>query len=457
MLPRERTWMGRVVFALAGVALAGFMLTGLLAPTGCEAASRGTIGAGELVALADAGRPGTWDARVVRDGDDASAPADGSDPTRDTTSGPGDTHSVPSDAPAPADGASDAAILRDVRPSDASPSDVPPGDASRDGAGQDTAPRDDAPIPPDVPVPTDAPIPADSPIPADVPAPEDAPSQPTAVLRVATWNVHFFWDDVCDSGNCAPGDFESELTPAEFADRADGIAAGVRGLGADVVCLEEVESQRGLDAVAARLGTDFPVVELGESGFAASLDVAAVARGTLEELRTHRSTPIPLPGGGTTRFARELLELHLRIDGVPVVVFCAHFKSQHGDEPDRRLAEAQAARDIVLATARERPEALVVLAGDLNDEPGSPPLDALEATGLLVRVAQELPGDAAATYWFDGPRALDHLFHAVGAGGRYLPGSVAVLTDRPNWLQYGGSDHAALRAAFEWPAREEER
>ena len=284
----------------------------------------------------------------------------------------------------------------------------------------------------------------------DVPATARTDVAGLSQVRIATWNVHFLWDDICDSGDCGPGDFEEVLSPAEMAARADEVAAAVRGLDADVVLLQEVETQRVLDAVLERLRPDSWAGHVGDVGYRGFMNTAVVARLTPVGVHTHRSDPIPLPEGGTTRFAREFLEIHFAAGDARLIVFCAHFRSKHDDDPDRRLAEAQAAYRIVTTAAEAHPGAVVVLGGDLNDVPGSAPLAALESPGGLLRVAAEL-GDGAATYWFDGPRALDHLFLATADGGGYVPGSARVLCDRPGWLSYRGSDHAALRAAFAFP------
>ena len=262
-------------------------------------------------------------------------------------------------------------------------------------------------------------------------------------IAVATWNVHRFFDTACDSGSCDSGDFEALPGEAQFAARADSIAAAIEALEADVVALQEIENEACVEALRLRLGPAWPVVVLGEHGTAGTVDVAVAARGALVEVRTHRDQPIPLPGGGTTTFARELLEVHLEIGGAPVVVFAAHFRSQYDDEPERRLAEAMAARDLAAATAEERPEAIVVLAGDLNDVPGSPPLEALEEGGALDGLWDELPPEDAWTWGsWSGTKLLDHL---ALAAGRYVDGTATVLRD-PGSGTWGASDHAAVRA-----------
>lgn len=267
------------------------------------------------------------------------------------------------------------------------------------------------------------------------------------VIRVATYNVHLFFDTTCDSGNCGSGDFEDVPSQSEFEERAAEIAAAIEKLDADVIALEEVENQECLDAIDTALkdrGLDYPVAVLGETNFPASVDVAVLARGSLVDVTTHRDTPLPLPSGGTTTFARELLEVRLSYRGVTVDMFAAHFRSKNDDDPERRFAEGKAAGAIVSKAGADHPTEFVVLGGDLNDVPGSEPLEALEDAGGLLRLAADRPLDAQGTYTFNGQnQAIDHLYGAGAARAAYVAGSATSLRDG---FGFGGSDHAALRA-----------
>ena len=278
----------------------------------------------------------------------------------------------------------------------------------------------------------------------------DVPRNRTDTISVVTFNVRRYFDMICHSGSCGDSnDFELQMSPESFEARTQQVAEAIRELEADVVLLQEIENQYGLNALAGRLTDLFEVQRIGETNFPASLDVAILARGALKEARTHRgSTALLLPDGSTTKFSRELLELHLQIDGVEVVVFNAHFKSKSGDDPERRLAEAKATREIVLATAAERPEAIVVLGGDLNDTPSSQTLLALEGDGGLLRLAAERPVGQDWTYlWGGGSQALDHLYLATGAAGSLVAGGVLIARDETG--TWGGSDHAAVRAELQ--------
>lgn len=285
----------------------------------------------------------------------------------------------------------------------------------------------------------------------DVEVDTGPPTGPEIVI--ATFNVSRFFDTVCDSGRCDSGDFESRLSDAQFNYKISLIMEALDRIDADVILLQEIEKDECLQALNDALDPAFEIAVLGEIGGTATLDVAVLARGELIEVREHRNIPIPRPTGGQTTFSREFLEVAMDIDGQELVVFAAHFKSKNNDDASRRLAEAMAAREIVLERAAASPDALIVFGGDLNDTPGSPPIDAIEDGGGLHRVAEDLGDDDWTIRFFDDRSAIDHLYIATGAAGAYVPGTAEVIRDSSGSLAQ--SDHAALRATFTLPAAAE--
>ena len=267
---------------------------------------------------------------------------------------------------------------------------------------------------------------------------------------VVTFNVGRLFDSICDSNDCNGG-FESVLSEAQVSFKIGTIAEGIRESGADIALLQEVEKLELLQAVADELGDEWNVEIIGETGNSASLDVAVIARNTrLLAVEDHRGTTIFRPDGTRTSFAREFLEVHLEYGSRRVIVFNAHFKSKSGDDPGRRAAEAIAARDIIREVAQTRRNSVIIFGGDLNDTPGSEPIEFLEEGGDLLRVAARLPEGEQWTHEFRSERnAIDHIYFAVGASGSVTPGSVWVVRDASGGL--GGSDHAALRAGFSFP------
>ncbi|QQR41986.1 endonuclease/exonuclease/phosphatase family protein [Myxococcus xanthus] len=264
-------------------------------------------------------------------------------------------------------------------------------------------------------------------------------------VRIAAFNVQRLFDTVCDSDACGGSNYEALPTPSEFGLQADRLASAISRLNADVVLLAEVETQASLDALTSRLPR-FGYSELGETGAAASVDVAVLSVHPITDVRGHRERTLWRPDGSATRFSRELLEVHLDVDGKKVIVFSAHFRSKSNDDAGRRFAEAVATRDIVAGAAQAAPDALVVLGGDLNDIPGSEPITALERDGALLRVSSDRPASETWTYTYHGDtQAIDHLYLARG-GGTYVPGSFRAARDPRGG--YGGSDHAAVYADF---------
>ncbi|WP_223635615.1 endonuclease/exonuclease/phosphatase family protein [Corallococcus sp. EGB] len=278
------------------------------------------------------------------------------------------------------------------------------------------------------------------------PQPDSGTEDPSSTrVRIAAFNVHRLFDTVCDSGSCGGSNYEALPTEAEFEAQVDRLGRAITALDADIVLLEEVETQKSLDGLLQKV-PQFPKERshLGETYANASVDVAVLSLHPILTVRSHRNDTLYKPDGSYTRFARDLLEVHLDVKGTRVIVFAAHFRSKVSDDPDRRMAEATGARRIVLESAKEFPDALVVLGGDLNDVPGSDPINALDEA--LLRVSRDRPENETWSYFYSGRgQAIDHLYMAPGGGGTYVPGSFRVVRDGTG---YGGSDHGAVYADF---------
>jgi predicted extracellular nuclease len=276
----------------------------------------------------------------------------------------------------------------------------------------------------------------------------DAVEAPTT--RIATFNVRRLFDRTCDTGRCGDDEFEEVPSEQEYDLILQRTAEAIAGFDADIILLQEIENAAVLDDLRSRLAPEYNVGVIGETGFNASLDVAVISRGELLGTKQYRDARrLELPNGAQSEFTREFLQVDLQLEGEDIIVFAAHFKSQSNDDPERRLAEAQEAREIVDEVAAANPEAMVVLGGDLNDTPDSDPLQALLTNGGLQRAGSELPNDQLWTYNYQGNRqAIDHLLIAPTDGGAYVEQSAMVVRDASgNGL--ADSDHAALYADFE--------
>ena len=268
---------------------------------------------------------------------------------------------------------------------------------------------------------------------------------------IGTYNTRLFFDKHCDSGYCSDSDFEKELSDSEYKNKVADLADSVKEIGADIILLQEVEKESCLKDLFEKSG-DYDDSFLGEKGTPSSVDTGVMTKGEITYKNKHTES-IECAGceGGTTTFSRAFLETHIKLGCRKIIVFSAHFKSKADDDAPRRLAEAAAAVKILKNTAEKYPDALIVMGGDLNDEPGSETLEPFEKESSFLRVASELSTKDQATYSYRGEAiAIDHIFQVKSSLGSYKTGSAEVVKDAPSWYSLGSSDHAALKATFEF-------
>jgi len=282
----------------------------------------------------------------------------------------------------------------------------------------------------------------------DTEEPAECEEEVISSVVIGTYNTHLFFDTVCDTGHCSSSDFESVPSDSEYNTKVKDLADSVKKIGADIILLQEVEKDSCLQDLFRETGT-YEDYFLGKKE---TVDTAVMTKGKITYKNKHtEQIECAVCEGGKTTFSRAFLETHIELGCRKIIVFSAHFKSKADDDASRRLAEAAAAAKILKKRAEEHPEALIVMGGDLNDEPGSDTLEYFENDSAFLRVANELSLKDQATYYYSGEAvALDHLFWVKTAGGTYKTGSAEVVKDAPSWYSLGSSDHAALKATFEF-------
>jgi len=133
------------------------------------------------------------------------------------------------------------------------------------------------------------------------------------------------------------------------------IARVIKGVGADVVALEEVESKRALISLRNRLkefGVDYPYFAIAGSK-ATPVKCAVLSRFAIfkkEEIQVDNEE------------ARNILKITLNIDGNPFILFVNHWKSKRGPE-SMRIAYAKALRKEI---DKLKENADFILLGDFN-------------------------------------------------------------------------------------------
>ena len=219
-----------------------------------------------------------------------------------------------------------------------------------------------------------------------------------ARLRLATFNVEnmlvrFEFDPETEASLATLLDAEEPAARAQLVRSYWNIlndemrvmtALAIRDARADVVCLQEVESMRGLRAFHDRYlrrmtELDYPHSVLIEGNDGRHIDVAVMSRFPLERIVTHQALtwsdlqlekPKIVETERDRVFKRDCLEVHVETGEAALPVFICHFKSM---SPERertrpwRECEATAVRRIIERRFPDPAAADWVIVGDLND------------------------------------------------------------------------------------------
>lgn len=155
-----------------------------------------------------------------------------------------------------------------------------------------------------------------------------------------------------------------------------------------------------------------------------------------------------------------------------------HFKSKGGDDPlftvndpqlriteEQRVAQAQAVRNFLNGLFTTTPDALVLVAGDLNDFPFGEagedphPVGVLEGTAdevSMTNLIHTLPADSAFTFVFDGnSQVLDHMLlspafvdQVASFNALHFNAAFPASLGEDSALAVRSSDHDALEGRF---------
>ena len=217
-------------------------------------------------------------------------------------------------------------------------------------------------------------------------------------LRIGTFNARNVFNDKIDGESFVLDESSNTLSAAEYEQKLSDVATILGMLEADVVMLQEIENQAVLDDLAARpeLGREYPFRILVPGNDPRGVDVALLSNVPVTKQVSHKNDLFPrvdVPDGPKYRYARDCLEIHMRFGGYDLVLLGVHFKAKRNDDPDKRLAEAQHTRVIADNLTAQNPDLAVLILGDFNDFPGTPPMDAIDGTAsdLYTGAGRVLP------------------------------------------------------------------
>lgn len=180
---------------------------------------------------------------------------------------------------------------------------------------------------------------------------EAGPPQP---LKVMTWNVKNLYNDKKDSPEVAVAD-ETILSTSDYQAKLAAIATVVGGVKPDVLMLQEVENQNVVSDLAAKLG-GFPHQAITQGNDPRGIDIAVLSALPFQIGPSHKDEYFKASSDPTQtfKFARDVLEVHLNVNGRHLALLGIHFKAEDGDPKSalKRVAEAEQTRKIDRRPAR---------------------------------------------------------------------------------------------------------
>jgi endonuclease/exonuclease/phosphatase family metal-dependent hydrolase len=277
-------------------------------------------------------------------------------------------------------------------------------------------------------------------------------SIPAVPLKIVDWNTHNYFD--AKKNPATPT--EIILSAADYAKKRATIGAEIKALNADIVVLAEIENKAILDDLnATELGSAYGQTILIEGNDSRGIDIGVLTKLVPDSVVSHKDDVFVKGGtnGPQYHYARDCVELHFTFNQRPLVVLGVHFKAKAApDDPDKRLAEAQHTRKIADDLQAKQPGVAILVLGDYNDTPGSPPYLAVAgaAPQLFVDSADSVQMSDRHSYNFMGTLELiDHQMANPALHSMLDPTSV-VLTHAKNVDDASkyGSDHSPLSATY---------
>jgi endonuclease/exonuclease/phosphatase family metal-dependent hydrolase len=272
-------------------------------------------------------------------------------------------------------------------------------------------------------------------------------------LTIATYNIANY--NLTD--RMAEGVYRPQYPKPESEKAA--LRQVIRGLGADVLALQEVGGEaflRELQRDLRREGCDYPFSALLIAGDEPR-HVAVLSRRPLVRLERHLDLTFNYLGDrGTVR--RGLLEVGVEAGGGPLTLFVVHLKSRYterADDPQAetwRSAEAVAIRDRILDVQDPRTARFVVL-GDFNASPRDRAMRAMQRRGERVICELVAVEDSRGDRWThayrrdDSYSRVDHVLVS--------PALAASVADQRGHIVDGAavaaaSDHRPVVLTLRW-------
>jgi predicted extracellular nuclease len=257
-------------------------------------------------------------------------------------------------------------------------------------------------------------------------------------VNIMSLNTEWFWDsENPHEGTIAFGPRGNPPTEMEVKLEAYSIARIISEYKANIVGLIEVENQTVADLIRSYLPEpDWKTIFIKGRDSSTGQDVALLTR--FEVIAGSETNYADTPGD---KRPSKILGAALNIGSETVFVIVTHFLSKRSDNDANRLKQANYVREEVRRIMNNFDH--IVILGDLNDLPDSPPLQRVrgldDADEDFIQTAITTGTDAAYSYIFnDEKQLIDHIllspsledeFGAMDLGSRHKTIDLGPISD----------------------------
>jgi endonuclease/exonuclease/phosphatase family metal-dependent hydrolase len=278
-------------------------------------------------------------------------------------------------------------------------------------------------------------------------------------FRVATYNVQNYLD-----GPVGTRPAKSEVARAK-------VRESIQATAADVLALQEMGSTKALLELRESLrqeGCEYPHWELVHA-WDTNIHLAVLSKFPIVARKPHTNDSFPV-FGKRHYVKRGFAEVDIRVNSrYAFTLLTMHLKSKltvfDADEQELREEESQLLREKVNAILSARPNANLIVVGDLNDTPDSRPVRTIIGAGRKNSLVDTRPAERNGddqpnnnprypdpritwTHYYgkeDSYRRIDYLLISRGMAREWDSGQTFVIKV-PNWGV--GSDHRPIVATF---------
>lgn len=270
-------------------------------------------------------------------------------------------------------------------------------------------------------------------------------ARPDGTLRLASYNVLNLFDPVDDPS--LDGKYD-DLPMATSRDRCESMAAAIRAMDADVICLQEVESEEAIrwfrDEFLADMGYEH--VASRDVGYYRGVEQSVLSRHPitavtvwpeedLADMET-RKTGDGWAGDGEapTRFQRSPIMVDIEVpaegrrDAYEMTVVVVHHKS--GRFRRQRESEALQLVELLAARLEEEPDRNLVVLGDFNAGPMDRSIGVYKDAGYVNAYGKrwKKEGDTRALFrTHESDRVIDYIMMHPNLDAEAIDGSFQVV------------------------------